>query len=123
MRRKLNHLILVRDSKCDSPTACNAMETLLIHKNLIRSDLFNILIDMLKKEKVKINLGPSLHKELGLNEFPMAKNLSHEYSDLELTIEMVDNVESAIQHINNYSSHHTEAIITKNSNFKCLHID
>jgi delta-1-pyrroline-5-carboxylate synthetase len=107
---------LVRDSKCDSPTACNAMETLLLHRNLIKCDLFNILIDMLKKEKVKINLGPKLHKELGLNEFPKAKSLSHEYSDLELTIEMVDNVESAIEHINNFSSHHTEAIITKNSN-------
>ena len=69
---------------------------------------------MLKKEKVKINLGPILYKELAVNEFPMAKSLSHEYSDLELTIEMVDNVESAIQHINNYSSHHTESIVTTN---------
>lgn len=44
----------------------------------------------------------------------MAKNLRHEYSDLELTIELVDGVEQAIEHINTYGSNHTDTIVTKN---------
>merc|ERR1719468_856669 len=47
----------VRDSKCDYPSACNALETLLIHKNLINTSLFNQLIDMLEKEKVTLYSG------------------------------------------------------------------
>ena len=110
-------LKIIRDSKCDSPTSCNTMETLLMHKDLINNEIFDIIINMLKQEKVKINFGPELHKAKKMNEFPLMTNLSHEYSDLELTIELVDSVETAIKHINNYGSHHTESIVTKNGKF------
>jgi delta-1-pyrroline-5-carboxylate synthetase len=44
---------LVRDSKCDYPSACNSMETLLIHKELLRTAFFESLIDLLRLEKVR----------------------------------------------------------------------
>ena len=78
---------LVRDSKCDYPSACNALETLLVHKSLINTELFNGLIEMLKRENVKINCGPQFHQTLKFAP-PLAKSLKHEYSDLELTIEL-----------------------------------
>jgi delta-1-pyrroline-5-carboxylate synthetase len=104
----------VRDAKCDYPSACNAMETLLLHKDLVNSKLFDSLIEMLEKENVKLYSGPMLNKSVKFAP-PLAQQLSHEYSDLQLTIEIVDDVQAAVTHINKYGSGHTESIITKNS--------
>ena len=77
--------------------------------------MFNTLIETLQAEDVKLNSGPLLHKTIKFAP-PLAHKLNHEYSDLELTVELVDDVDTAIKHINKYGSNHTEAIITKNSN-------
>ena len=53
------------DSKCDYPAACNAMETLLIHKSHLGTQLFDRLWDALKAAKVLLELG---HKKAGLRE-------------------------------------------------------
>ena len=108
-------LKVVRDAKCDYPSACNAMETLLIHRDLVNTKLFNSIIDMFKKENVKLYFGPSL-LNLAKADFPVVRNFNHEYSDLELSVEVVGNVDEAIDHINKYGSGHTESIITRNSN-------
>ena len=105
--------IKVRDSKCNYPSACNSMETLLIHKSLLHTEFFDAIIETLENEHVKINSGPLLHRSLKFSP-PMATELKHEYSDLELTIELVEDVNAAIGHINKYGSGHTESIVTKN---------
>lgn len=104
----------IRDSKCDYPSACNALETLLVHKNLVNSNVFNSIIEMLEKEQVTINSGPLFQKLIKFAP-PLAKSLKHEYSGLELTIELVEDVDSAVEHINKYGSSHTESIITNNA--------
>jgi delta-1-pyrroline-5-carboxylate synthetase len=109
-------LKVIRDAKCDYPSACNAMETLLIHKDLLNTDLFNSIVDMLESEKVKIYSGPNLNRSVKFAP-PLAQDLHHEYSDLGLTIELVDDVNSAINHINRYGSYHTDSILTTNSSF------
>ena len=107
-------LKVVQDAKCDYPSACNAVETLLIHKDLVNTKQFNLLIEMLQQQNVKLNSGPLLHKTIKFAP-PLAKKMNVEYSDLELTIELVNSVDDAIKHINKYGSNHTETIVNKNS--------
>lgn len=90
------------------------METLLIHKDLVKTQLFESIVNLFKMENVKLYSGPNLLKFT--NELPPAKKLNHEYSDLELTIEVVDDVHSAVEHINRFGSNHTESVITRNGN-------
>ena len=104
---------VVRDAKCDYPSACNAMETMLVHKDLLKTSprLLHNIIEMFQMEKVKVNLGERAKAALGLD-LPLVKNFNHEYSDLELAIETVENEFAAIDHINKNGSGHTESIIT-----------
>ncbi|XP_003242657.1 delta-1-pyrroline-5-carboxylate synthase [Acyrthosiphon pisum] len=107
-------LTIIRDSKCDYPAACNAMETLLIHEDLFGGPFFNEVCDMLKKENVQLFSGPKLSSRLTFGP-PRAKSLKHEYGELACTIELVSGMDSAINHIHTYGSGHTEVIVTENS--------
>ncbi|KPM11957.1 delta-1-pyrroline-5-carboxylate synthase-like protein 2, partial [Sarcoptes scabiei] len=104
---------IVRDSKCDYPSACNAVETLLLHRDLIdRQEFFFRLFNELRNESVKIYSGPKLNEILTFGP-PPAKNLRTEYGSLELTVEIVDDHLQAIEHINQYGSGHTDVIVTE----------
>uniref|UniRef100_A0A0D9WH84 Delta-1-pyrroline-5-carboxylate synthase n=1 Tax=Leersia perrieri TaxID=77586 RepID=A0A0D9WH84_9ORYZ len=100
---------IVMDAKIDYPAACNAMETLLVHKDLMKSPGVDDLLVALKTEGVSIYAGPVAHKALG---FPKAGSFHHEYSSLACTVEFVDDVQSAIDHIHRYGSAHTDCIVT-----------
>ncbi|XP_029383562.1 delta-1-pyrroline-5-carboxylate synthase isoform X1 [Echeneis naucrates] len=104
---------IVRDSKCDYPAACNAMETLLIHRDILRTPLFDQIIDMLRTERVKIHAGPRFTSYLTFSPSE-AKSLRTEYSDLECCMEVVDSMHEAVDHIHKYGSSHTDVIITEN---------
>lgn len=105
---------IIRDAKCDYPAACNAMETLLIHEDLMDGDFFSDVCNMLKKEGVKIYSGPRLSELLTFGP-PPAKTMKYEYGALECCIEVTKDIQSAIDHIHTYGSGHTEVIITENS--------
>ncbi|XP_050303262.1 delta-1-pyrroline-5-carboxylate synthase-like [Anthonomus grandis grandis] len=101
------------DAKTDYPTACNAVETLLLHKDLMEGDFFAELCCNLKNAGVKINSGPNLSNFLQFGP-PLAATMKKEYGALEMCIEVVSSVEEAISHIHKYGSGHTESIITEN---------
>ena len=77
---------IILDSKTDYPAACNAMETLLIHEDLLNTPLFDQICHMLKNANVKIYSGPNLASQLTFGPTPAAK-LRHEYGDLACTVE------------------------------------
>ncbi|EGI69634.1 Delta-1-pyrroline-5-carboxylate synthetase [Acromyrmex echinatior] len=105
---------IIKDSKCDYPAACNAMETLLIHESLMSGSFFSDVCSMLHKEGVKINSGPKLRELLTFGP-PAAKSMRIEYGALECTIEVVSDVDDAISHIHKYGSNHTDVIITEHA--------
>jgi delta-1-pyrroline-5-carboxylate synthetase len=103
-------LPVILDAKTDYPAACNAMESLLLHKSTLEDGRAQIILNALREAKVALYGGPRAHRALDLEPAP---SLSHEYSDLAATIEIVDDLERAIEHIHTYGSGHTEAILTE----------
>ncbi|XP_002124794.2 delta-1-pyrroline-5-carboxylate synthase-like [Ciona intestinalis] len=104
---------VIIDAKCNYPAACNAVETLLIHKDLLHTSVFKQINDVLQAENVKVHLGPKIASRL-LFSPSIASSLRHEYSGLECCIEIVDSVDEAVAHIKKFGSSHTDAIITNN---------
>ncbi|CAI0445834.1 unnamed protein product [Linum tenue] len=87
---------IVVDAKVDYPAACNAMETLLVHKDLVSSGGLNELALELRNEGVVLHGGPRASEELSI---PEPASLHHEYSSLACTVEIVDDVHAAIDYM------------------------
>jgi delta-1-pyrroline-5-carboxylate synthetase len=107
---------LVVDAKTDYPAACNALETLLIDSKLVNgsSPPAQAILIALQKAGVKVYVGPQAEKHSLFAGLPKAKSFSIEYGTKELTLELVDGIEQAVNHINAHSSGHTECIVTEN---------
>eukprot|EP00536_Pseudo-nitzschia_multiseries_P003016 jgi/Psemu1/252235/estExt_Genewise1Plus.C_430041 len=100
---------IVVDSKTDYPSACNAMETLLVHKDTISNGVAPQTLMALRSAGVKCLGGPQAMK-LGLCDTP-AEQLKCEYGDLTCMVEVVESMDEAIDWIHTYGSGHTESIV------------
>ena len=97
------------DSKVGYPSACNAIETLLVHRDIADKAL-PILAKTLQNEGVELR-GDEDSRQILTDISPATEaDWATEYSDLILAIRVVDSLESAMDHINTYGSRHTEAI-------------
>ncbi|KAJ6850920.1 delta-1-pyrroline-5-carboxylate synthase-like isoform X2 [Iris pallida] len=101
---------IVLDAKIDYPAACNAMETLLIHKDLLDTSGFNDLVVQLRAKGVALCGGPLASAKLDI---PLAHSFHHEYNSMACAIEIVDDVLAAVDHINFHGSAHTDCIVTE----------
>ncbi len=106
-------LSVALDSKIQYPAACNAIETLLVHKD-IAPVFLEKAIPLFNSNDVKL-IGDKRSVELGLKYEASLEDWKTEYLDLILSIKIVDDLEDAIIHIQKYSSKHTDGIITENS--------
>ncbi len=106
-------LSVALDSKIQYPAACNAIETLLVHKDIAPAFLEKA-IPLFNSNEVKL-IGDKRSVELGLKYEASLEDWETEYLDLILSIKIVDDLEEAITHIQKYSSKHTDGIITENS--------
>ncbi|KAM7270031.1 hypothetical protein ACFE04_029245 [Oxalis oulophora] len=103
---------IIVDAKTDYAAACNAMETLLVHKDLAGTGALKELISELRLKGVTLYGGPRASALLKLLE---TKSFHHEYSSMACTVEIVDDVYAAIDHIHEHGSGHTDCIIAKDS--------
>lgn len=106
-----NALKICLDSKAQYPSACNSVETILINKN-IANEFLKKLYSLFKENEIKINGDEEVKKNL--SDIGIVKDWHKEYGDKEVSLKIVDNVEEAYKHINKYSSHHTDSIISEN---------
>ncbi|MGB7581649.1 MAG: glutamate-5-semialdehyde dehydrogenase [Sedimentisphaerales bacterium] len=99
------------DSKCQYVAVCNATETLLVDSKIAKEflpkvkaafDAKNVELRGCKKTRSIIKVKPATEKDW-----------STEYLDYILSIKVVESVDEAIEHINHYGSHHTDAIVTQ----------
>ena len=99
------------DAKTQYPSACNTTETILVHKNAV-DKLFPRLNKAFNDAKIKVFAHKNIIDKFD-NAVPATDNSFHtEYLEKTVNIKTVDDIDEAINHINTYGSHHTDAILT-----------
>lgn len=106
-------LPIILDAKTQYPAVCNAVETLLIHRDLASSFL-PAVTQLLKTNDVQIRGTREVMELLAGTDIMEDADFTTEYNDRILSIKLVSGVEEAVLHINTYGSHHTDAILTEN---------
>ena len=99
------------DAKTQYPSACNTTETVLVHKNAV-DKLFPRLNKAFNDAKIKVFAHKNIIDKFD-NAVPATDNSFHtEYLEKTVNVKTVDDIDEAINHINTYGSHHTDAILT-----------
>lgn len=106
---------IIINAKTQRPGVCNAAETILIHKD-IANDFLPQIVKALRNHKVEVRCDETCKKIVKKPALKLAtiEDWSTEYLDLIISIAIVNDISEAIYHINNYGSHHSDAIITQN---------
>lgn len=103
---------IVINAKTQRPGVCNALETLLVHKNIAEKFLPKLEIE-LAKYNVELRADNESLKYLGNAILATPEDWDAEYLDLVLSIKTVTNINEAIEHINTHGSMHSECIVTE----------
>lgn len=104
-------LSIIVDAKTQYTAACNAVETILVHKDIAEAFL-PLLAARLKDNSVAVRGSKEAAAILGC-EVMEEEDFHTEYLDLIVSVKMVSGVEEAIDHINYFGSHHTDCILTE----------
>jgi glutamate-5-semialdehyde dehydrogenase len=110
---------IVVNAKTQHPGVCNAIETVLVHRE-IAAPFLKKIAPILAEKKVEIRADPDSFRHLSvLNYQPLhsarEEDWTTEYLDLILAARTVDNIEDAIAHVEKCGSHHSDVIITRDA--------
>ena len=106
-------LAIVENAKCQRPGVCNAIETVLVHAERAKSFL-PILAARLAERGCSLCGDEKSRQIVSRIEVATEDDWYAEYLDLRLAVRIVDSVQDAVTHINQYGSHHSDAIIAEN---------
>ena len=112
--KKENIIDIVINSKVQRPGVCNALETLLINKDIYQDIGVNVIEALLENE-VELFVDEKIKEDFPNLNLANESHYETEFLDLKLAIKLVSNVDDAIEHIRKYSSGHTEAILTESN--------
>lgn len=104
---------ITMNAKTQRPSVCNAIETLLVHKD-VASEVLPILEKELLAKNVEIRADQKALAYLTQASESTQADWETEFLDYILAIKVVDSLEEAISHINKYNTKHSEAIVTEN---------
>ena len=109
-------LNIIKNAKTQRPSTCNSIETVLVHKN-IAGKILPTLTDMLLENKVELRYS---QKALDIVEnredvkLAQEEDFGAEYLDMIMSLKLVEDVNEAIEYINEHSTQHSDSIITEN---------
>lgn len=101
------------NAKVQRPSVCNAMETLLVHKD-IADKFLPMMLMMYNFSAVEIRGDETVQEYSGQVHPATEEDWSTEYGDLRLSVKIVDSIEEAMAHIAKYGTGHSECIVTNN---------
>jgi len=112
-------LDIALNAKCQRPGVCNAMETLLVHRDIAAS-FFEKAVPAFGKYPVEMRADPVAFRLLsGLGCQPLKEadetSWQTEYLDLILSVKVVESLDEAVAHIEKFGSHHSDAIVTEDA--------
>jgi len=100
------------NAKVQRPGVCNAMETLLVHRE-VADGFLPVVAEDLKKYGVELRGCPTTKRLVPWAKEATEEDWEAEYLDLILAVKVVDSIEEALEHIARYGSNHTETIVTQ----------
>ena len=111
-REYINNIVI--NSKVQRPGVCNALETLLIHRK-IYEEVGHEIISTLIENQVQLFVEKDILKDFPSLQEVTQEHFETEFHDLKLAIGLVDTLDEAINHVQKYSSGHTEGILTEST--------
>jgi glutamate-5-semialdehyde dehydrogenase len=104
-------LAIVRDAKVGNPAVCNAAETVLVHR-AVAAEFLPRLEEVLGRHGVTLHAEPNALAYLSEAQAAEETAFESEYLSLDLAVRVVDDLEMAVDHIRQYGTGHSEAIVT-----------
>lgn len=102
---------IAENAKCQRPGVCNAMETLLVHKDIAAAFLPE-MGEIFASRDVEVRGDTSTCKLIPFAKHATETDWHEEYLELIISIRVVEDINAAIAHINHYGSGHSDAIVT-----------